>query len=50
MTPKEYIEQCEKCVEIAKKNKDQHSYDTYYGMLCGAREIVRLVKNGYSVE
>lgn len=50
MTPKKYIKEIEACVEIAKKNKDQHSYDTYYGMLCGAREIVRLVKCGYSVK
>lgn len=50
MTPQGYIKECENCVALAKKNRDQHSYDTYYGMLCGAREIIRLVKNGYGVE
>jgi hypothetical protein len=50
MTPKEYIEETEKCIELAKKNGDRHSFDTYYGMLCGAREIIRLVKNGYSID
>ena len=49
MTPQEYIDECYKCVEIAKRGKDQHSYDTYYGMLCGAREMVRLAKCGYDV-
>lgn len=50
MTPEEYVNQIKKCVELAKKNKDQHSYDTYYGMLCGANEIIRLIKNGYTVK
>ena len=44
----EYIKDIEVCVEKAKNNKDQHSYDTYYGMLCGAKQVYNLVKSGYT--
>lgn len=49
MTIEDYIKDVIECCKIAQKNKDQHSYDTYYGMLCGAREVCRLATVGYNV-
>lgn len=52
MTPKEYIKELEKAVEYCETHEDVPSdvYESCVGQLNGAREIVRLIKCGYSVE
>lgn len=49
MDIKSYFNELEKCVEYCKKNKRFDLYDSYYGELRGAREVIRLINEGYSV-
>lgn len=52
MMPKMHIEDLEKAVEYCATHEDVPSdvYNNYLGQLHGAREIVRLIKLGYSIE